>query len=321
MEQINSTPKPLAVETTALTKRYRSKAAVYHLDMKVPTGAIYGFIGRNGAGKSTTLKMLCGLAAPTGGEIRLFGRPAGDPMTARRVGCLIESAGLYPNMTARQNAIAKAKCMGLADMKYVDKVLDITGMGHTGNKKTKLFSMGMKQRLGIALALLGNPDLLILDEPINGLDPEGVREIRQLIQRLNEEGKTFVISSHILGELSKLATHYGIIKDGSLVEQINREELAHKCTDYFRIEVADTRRALPLIAEHLPGVETEVYDSRNIRLYGIKDGAALNRLLVENHIPVYASGFHHMDLEEYFLSRMDGTHHPENETNQEVKNV
>ena len=297
----------LAVETRALTKTYKSKAAVNHLNMKVPEGAVYGFIGRNGAGKSTTLKMLCGLAKPTEGEILLYDRNANDPITARRVGCLIESAGLYPNMTARQNAIAKAKCMGLSDLKAIDSVLAATGMADTGNKKVKLFSMGMKQRLGIALALLGNPDLLLLDEPINGLDPEGVREIRQLIQRLNEEGKTFIISSHILGELSKLATHYGIIKEGNLVEQISREALEEKCADYYRIEVDDSKRALPIITENLPDILAEVCDHQTLRLYGLKEGSRLNRLLIESGVQIYSSGFHHMDLEEYFLSRMNGS--------------
>lgn len=295
-----------AIETRALTKLYQNKAAVNHMDMKVPEGSIYGFIGRNGAGKSTTLKMLCGLAKPTSGDILLFGRPGSDPFTARRIGCLIESTGLYPRMTARQNAVMKARCIGLADAESIDKVLEATGLADAGSKKVKLFSMGMKQRLGIALALLGNPDLLILDEPINGLDPEGVREIRQLILRLNQEGKTFIISSHILGELSKISTHYGIIKDGNLVEQISREELEKNCMDYFRIEVDDVKRALPLISEHAPEISPEVLDAHSIRLYGLKDGAWLNRLLVENHVQIYASGFHHMDLEDYFLHRMDG---------------
>lgn len=308
MEKNMKRENTLAVETLSLTKTYKRKAAVSHLDMKVQEGAIYGFIGRNGAGKSTTLKMLCGLAKPTEGEIRLFGKSAGDPITARRVGCLIESAGLYPHMTARQNAIMKAKYMGLADPGAVDKVLEATGMDNTGTKKVKLFSMGMKQRLGIALALLGNPDLLVLDEPINGLDPEGVREIRQLIQRLNEEGKTFIISSHILGELSKLSTHYGIIKEGKLVEQLTREELEQKCADYFQIETDDVKRALPLITENMPDIQTEVCDSQTIRLYGLTEGPGLNHLLIANGVRIYSSGFHHMDLEDYFLARMDGTH-------------
>lgn len=307
MEKSIKKQHTLAVETISLTKTYKGKAAVSHLDMKVQEGAIYGFIGRNGAGKSTTLKMLCGLAKPTEGEIRLFGKSAGDPVTARRAGCLIESAGLYPHMTARQNAIMKAKCMGLTDPNAVERALEATGMNNTGNKKVKLFSMGMRQRLGIALALLGNPDLLVLDEPINGLDPEGVREIRQLIQCLNEDGKTFIISSHILGELSKLSTHYGIIKEGIMVEQLTREELEQKCADYFQIEVDDVKRALPLITENMPEVQTEVRDNTNIRLYGLKEGSGLNHLLIENGVQVYSSGFHHMDLEDYFLARMDGS--------------
>lgn len=307
-----------AVETAALTKRYKNKAAVNKVDLKVREGAIYGFIGRNGAGKSTTLKMLCGLAEPTEGDIKLFGKPVNDPAAARRIGCLIESAGLYPNMTARQNMIMKAKCMGLADEKSVERILAVTGLSETGNKKAKHFSMGMKQRLGVALALLGNPDLLILDEPINGLDPEGIREIRQLIWQLNEEGKTFIISSHILGELSRISTHYGIIKDGNLIEQVSREELERKCKDYFQIEVNDVKRALPLIMEHIPDIRPEVYDNRIIRLYDLKEGAELNRLLVENKIQVYSSGFHHMDLEEYFLNRMDGI---DNAEKGEEKNV
>lgn len=312
-----------AVETVALTKLYKGKAAVNHLNLKVREGAIYGFIGRNGAGKSTTLKMLCSLVKPAEGEIRLFGKPVQDPFVARRIGCLIESAGLYPKMTARQNMIMKARCMGLSDEKSVDLILERTGLSDTGNKPTKLFSMGMKQRLGVALALLGNPDLLILDEPINGLDPEGVREIRQLILSLNEEGKTFLISSHILGELSKISTHYGIIKDGNLVDQISRQELEKSCTDYYQIEVDDVKRSLPLIMEHIGGSQTEVQDSHTIRIYGLAEGAALNRLLVENQIQVYASGFHHMDLEEYFLARMDGSHigDSQNGKKEEEKNV
>ena len=293
-----------AIETMALTKMYRDKAAVKNVTLKVREGEIYGFIGRNGAGKSTALKMVSGLASPTEGEIRLFGKPVSDPAVRRRLGVLIEAAGLYPNMTARQNAVMKAKCMGLADERSVDTVLKVTGLADTGRKKVKHFSMGMKQRLGVALALLGNPDLLLMDEPINGLDPEGIRELRQLILELHAEGKTILISSHILGELSKIATSYGIIKDGELIEQISREELEEKCQDYFRIEVQDVQRALVMIQETFPDVQAEVSDARSIRLYGVQDGAEVNQMLIENRVSVYESGFHHMDLEEYFLERM-----------------
>lgn len=250
--------------------------------------------------------MLCGIASQTEGEIRLFGRPVSDPAARRRLGVLIEAAGLYPNMTARQNAVMKAKCMGLADEKSVDEALQVTGLSDVGKKKVKHFSMGMKQRLGVALALLGNPDLLILDEPINGLDPEGIRELRQLIMALHEEGKTILVSSHILGELSKISTNYGIIKDGELIEQITKEELEEKCQDYFLIEVQDVQRALPLLLEAFPDIQAEVLDGRSIRIYGAEDGAKMNQVLVENQVPVSASGFHHMDLEEYFLDRMEG---------------
>lgn len=297
---------PYAIETRALTKLYGGRAAVLQLALKIREGQIYGFIGRNGAGKSTTLKMISGLARPTEGEIWLFGRPVSDPAVRRRLGVLIESAGLYGNLTARQNVMMKAKCMGLTDEAGVDEVLSQTGLSDVGKKKVKHFSMGMKQRLGVALALLGNPDLLVLDEPINGLDPEGIRELRQLVLTLHEEGKTILISSHILGELSKISTNYGIIKDGQLMEQLTREELEEKCRDYFQIRVADVKRALPLIQENLPDMEPEVQDDHSIRLYGPGDGAKINQLLIENQVPVYESGFHRMDLEEYFLERMEG---------------
>ena len=293
-----------AVETKGLTKLYGGKAAVKDLNLRVGEGQIYGFIGRNGAGKSTTLKMISGLASPTQGEVSLFGKPLSDPVVRRRLGVLIEEAGLYPNMTARQNVVMKAKCMGLAEEKSIDQVLDLTGLSNTGKKQVKHFSMGMKQRLGVALALLGNPDLLILDEPINGLDPEGIKELRQLVLKLREEGKTILLSSHILGELSKIATNYGIIKDGKLMEQITRSELEEKCQDYFQVEVGDVRRALPVIQESFPQVQAEVSDARIIRIYGLSEGVELNRRLAENQVPVYGSGFHHIDLEEYFLERM-----------------
>ncbi len=295
-----------AIETRALTKIYGHKAAVKQLELKVREGEIYGFIGRNGAGKSTTLKMLCGIASPTEGEILLFGKPVSDPVVRQRLGVLIESAGLFPNLTAKQNVELKAKCMGLVDEKSIEEVLRVTGLGNVGRKKVKHFSMGMKQKLGVALALLGNPDLLILDEPINGLDPEGIREFRQLILRLHEEGKTIIISSHILGELSKISTNYGIIKEGELIEQLTKEELEGKCQDYFQIEVQDVKRALALIQELFPEVTSEVLDAGAIRIYGVEDGARINQMLIENQILVYASGFHHLDLEEYFLDRMEG---------------
>ena len=299
-----------AVKAADLTKTYDSKAAVSHLNMEVRRGDIYGFIGRNGAGKSTTLKMFCGLVRPTQGEVTLFGSPVTDETARRRIGILIEEAGLFPHQTARENMILKAQCLGLTDYHAVDELLALVHLQDAGNKKTKQFSMGMKQRLGIAMALLGNPDLLILDEPINGLDPEGIREIRHFLQKLNEEtGKTIIISSHILGELSKLATRYGIIKDGEMVQQISREELDERCRDYLLVEVDQSERAAAVISEQLPQTPFEVYNNDKLRIYGFTDSGALTTLLVRNGITVRTCALHQMDLEHYFLNLMEGGAH------------
>lgn len=295
-----------AVETKGLCKTYGNTDAVSQLNMRVKTGAVYGLIGPNGSGKSTTLKMLCGLVRPTHGEAKLFGRNVNEPMVRRRMGVLIEEAGLHHDLTARDNVRMKAECMGLPGPKNIDSVLEITGLANAGKKKVKHFSMGMKQRLGVALALLGNPDLLILDEPINGLDPEGIRELRELMNTLNEEGKTILLSSHILGELSKIASHYGIICEGRMIEQISREKLEEKCRDYFQLEVDNVDRALPVISENLRDAGVEVYDNQTLRIYGFTDSAWLIQLLVTNQVQVYSSGFHHMNLEEYFLDKMEG---------------
>lgn len=296
----------LAVETSGLCKTFGNHEAVSHLNLKVKKGAIYGLIGPNGSGKSTTLKMLCGLVRPTDGEAKLFGRPVDDPMVRRRVGVLIEDAGLHYDLTAWDNVRMKAECMGILDKNSMKSVLGIAGLQDTGKKKVKFFSMGMKQRLGVALALLGNPDLLILDEPINGLDPEGIRKLRELMAALNEEGKTILLSSHILGELSKIASHYGIISGGRMVEQVSKEKLEEKCRDYFQLEVDNVERALPIISENVKNAAVEVHDNQTLRIYGFTDSAWLIQLLVTNQVQIYASGFHHMNLEEYFLDKMEG---------------
>lgn len=296
-----------AVRTHGLTKFYGQKPAVDHIDMNVKKGEIYGFIGRNGAGKSTTLKMLCGLAHPTEGEISLFGSPVSDQTARRRVGMLIENAGLFPNCTAMENMILKAQCLGLVNMDSVDRFLKLINMADTGNKKVKQFSMGMKQRLGIAMALLGNPDLLILDEPINGLDPEGIREIRECLLKLNkEEGKTILISSHILGELSKIATQYGIIKDGQLIRQMTKEDLEEQCRDYLLVEVEHAERAAAVLAENIPNASYEVFAQGRIHIYDYLDSGKVTTLLVQNGVTVFSCGLHQIDLEQYFLELMDG---------------
>ena len=180
-------------------------------------------------------------------------------------------------------------------------------MADTGNKRVKQFSMGMKQRLGIAMALLGSPDLLILDEPINGLDPEGIREIRECLLKLNrEEGKTILISSHILGELSKIATQYGIIKDGRLIRQMTKEDLEEQCRDYLLVEVEHAERAAAVLAENIPDVSFEVFAQGRIHIYDYLDSGQVTTLLVQNGVTVYSCGLHQIDLEQYFLELMDG---------------
>ena len=294
--------KAYAVETVGLTKLYGDKAAVKDLNLKVGEGQIYGFIGRNGAGKSTTLKMLSGLAAPTSGEVRLFGKPVSESAVRRRLGVLIEAAGLYPNMTARQNGVLKAKCMGLADEKRVDEALELTGLADTGKKQVKHFSMGMKQRLGVALALLGNPDLLILDEPINGLDPIGIAEVRSFIRNLcDDRGKTILISSHILSEIALLADDIGIIDHGILLEEESFAKLEQKSSRYIQFTVSDTALAATVLERRFHETQFTIQDDRNLQLHDLNlPVAEVVAAFVKNGLAVSEAHTCEESLEDYF---------------------
>lgn len=296
------------IRTTALCKAYGSKNAVDHLDLVVPKGSIYGFIGQNGAGKSTTQKMVCGLAEPTSGDIRLFEKPVGDADARRKIGMLIENAGLYPNLSARENLTLYGLCIGLTDMeKAVPESLELVGLSETGKKKTKHFSTGMKQRLGIAMALLGKPELLVLDEPINGLDPEGIREFRRIMMHLNQElGLTIFISSHILGELSKMATHYGIIKKGRMVQQISAEELSNQCQSYLRIKVNDAKKAAEFLKQGMKIENLEIHSEDELHLHGITDSGVVTQILYSKGCVIREVFLYQQDLEEYFLDYMGG---------------
>lgn len=216
------------LRTNHITKQYGHRPVVSDLSMTIHKGDIYGFIGKNGAGKTTLIRMITGLARPGDGNILLFGKP--DLLEGRaRIGTVIESPAFYPGMTARENLIAQCRLQG-EDIRQVDDILTMTGLDDTGKKKARNFSLGMRQRLAIGIALVGQPELLILDEPTNGLDPEGIREVRELILKLNREREiTVLISSHILGELSKFATRYGIIHQGKLIEEFTEEELWERC--------------------------------------------------------------------------------------------
>lgn len=225
------------LKTNHLTKRYGHRAVVENLSMTIHQGDIYGFIGKNGAGKTTLIRMVTGLAAPSDGSIQLFG--SGSLLEGRsRIGTVIEAPAFYPGMTARENIIAFSRLQGLRDFSHVEELLELVGLDHTGKKKCRNFSLGMKQRLAIAIALIGDPELLILDEPTNGLDPEGMKEVRDLILKLNQErGITVLVSSHILGELSKFATRYGIIHHGKLIEEFTEEDLWRRCAGTGRQDI------------------------------------------------------------------------------------
>ena len=296
-----------AITAINLSKSFKGKYAVHDLNMHVPEGSIYGFIGENGAGKSTTQKMICGLLLPTKGEITLFGKPAGDADIRSHMGVLIENPGVYMGWTARENLLMQAMNIGVENpKKTVDEALEIVGLGDTGKKKVREFSLGMKQRLGIAAAFLGNPNILVLDEPINGLDPEGIREIRQTLLRLNQENHlTILISSHILGELSKIATHYGIIKNGSMAKEISAEDLSRECRDYMRIKVPNPEKVLSYLEQHIQMDISEIVDDE-IHLLNAKDGAAVNQCMFRNGDIASEISFHQLDLEEYFMNLMGG---------------
>ena len=299
------------IETMGLSKRYRDKWAVDHLDLRVEQGDIYGFIGRNGAGKSTALKLLCGLARPTQGDALIFGKPIRDPVAHRRVGALIEQPGLYPDLSGRENLRLYAALLGLdSPERQVEEILETVGLAPREKKPVRHYSMGMKQRLGVGMTLLGGPDLLLLDEPINGLDPEGIREMRELLLRLNRErGLTILVSSHILGELSKIATRYGIIQQGRMVEQITAGELAQKCTDYLHLRAEQPQKAAALLERALHLTRWEMRPEGEIRIYEAADPRAVGQILTQAGIAVEEMGLHRQDLEGYFLERMGGSDH------------
>ena len=299
------------IQTMDLSKRYKDRWTVKHLDLRVDQGDIYGFIGQNGAGKSTTLKLLCGLARPTQGEALIFGKPVRDSVARRRVGALIEQPGLYPDLSGRENLRLYAMLLGLdSPERQVEEILKTVGLAPGEKKPVRHYSMGMKQRLGVALALMGGPDLLLLDEPINGLDPEGIREMRELLLRLNRErGLTILVSSHILGELSKIATRYGIIQQGRMVEQITAGELAQKCTDYLHLQADQPEKAAALLERELRLSRWEMRPEGELRIYEAVDTKAVGQILTQAGIAVEEMGLHRQDLESYFLERMGGADH------------
>ena len=303
------------VKTSGLGKKYGVQYAVQNLNVEILSGQIYGLIGQNGAGKTTLIRMLTGLIAPTEGQIELFGESGerGLREARRRIGSIVETPALYPGMTARQNLEAQARLLGLVKGVTIDDALELAGIADTGNKKARDFSLGMRQRLALAQAMLASPEFLLLDEPVNGLDPKGIIENRELIKKLvKERGMTVMISSHILGELSLMASAYGIIDHGRLVKQISAEELKAECRQCIRIATAETQKAAAFLKErfHVKDMETSTANSgagTEIRIFERFESAAeMNMALCKADIPVSSFTLERQDLEGYFVKLTGG---------------
>ncbi len=292
------------LKTNDLCKFYRRFHALDGVTMHVPKGAIYGFVGRNGAGKTTLIRLICGLQEPTSGDFTLYGVKNSDKAIARsrrRMGAVVETPAFYGDMTAKENLKMQYAMLGLPTYDGIDELLSLVQLSDAGRKKAVNFSLGMKQRLGIALALCGNPDFLVLDEPINGLDPQGIIEMRELILRLNRERNiTVLISSHILEELAKLATHYGFIDHGSIVQEISAEELESKCRKYLHVKVTSTA-ILAQVMDGL-GAEYEILSEAEANLYGSFPISQLSSALSAAHCELLSVTEHEESLENYFIN-------------------
>ena len=302
--------KKVVLKTYNITKKYGEQLAVDNVNMTIKKGDIYGFIGQNGAGKTTLIRLITGLIHKSGGEIELLGANEENELNKARtmVGSLIESPSFYTNMTARENLEVSRLVRNIPGNKCIDEVLELVGLKDVEKKKVKNFSLGMRQRLGIANALMGNPKLLILDEPINGLDPMGIVEIRELLKKINKEkDMTILISSHILSELSELATTYGIISNGKLIEEITAKQLSEKCRQYIDLKVDDTARAVILLERELGVSDYEVLEDSNIKVFSNLDNVGeVNSLLSRSGIIVESISVKGENLEEYFMNKVGG---------------
>lgn len=297
MENVN------AIEIRDLTKSFKGMYALNGLNMTVPIGSIYGFIGENGSGKSTTEKLICGLLVPDKGEIKLFGKNYDDPGIRVRVGALIENAGCFPNSTVWANLMMQALNLNIKNPEEeINRVLEIVKMGHEKNTKFKSCSLGMKQRIGIAMALLGNPALLILDEPINGLDVDGMKDMREILVDITKTYKTTVlISSHILGELEKIATHYGIIKQGKMIQEISAKDMESRCRIFTSIKTKDMVGAINSLKKKYSNVKLE---NNYIRVYDIDDTEEIVDYLFKNGFVINEIKKNKIGLEEYYIELM-----------------
>lgn len=299
------------LKTNSLCKNYGHFKALNGLSMNVPKGSIYGLIGKNGAGKTTLIRLICGLQEPTSGDYVLYGKKHIDKditKSRRRMGAIIETPSIYVDLTAYENLNEQYKVLGIPSDDGISEILKLVGLENTGNKKAKNFSLGMRQRLGIAVALAGSPDFLVLDEPVNGLDPQGIIEIRELILKLNQEhGITVLISSHILDELSKLATYYGFIDNGKMIKQISSIELESKCRKCTHLKVSSTKTlayvldTMNIEYKILSNTEADIFEKVNI--------SKLTTELSKKDCEVISIHEHDESLESYFVSLVGGARH------------
>jgi len=298
------------LRTKNIYKKYGKSLALDNINIEIKKGEIYGFIGQNGAGKTTLLRVVTGLTIPTKGTVELFGQSSekGLVKSIKRVGAVVESPALFPNMSAYENLELHRLQKGIPDKKCIDRTLKLVGLENTGRKKVVNFSLGMKQRLGIAIALLSDPEFLILDEPTNGLDPMGIVELRQLIKRLNREREmTVLISSHILSELHQLATRYGIIHKGRLLEEISASELNQKCRQYLRIKVDNPSKGATVLEAELNSTDFEIMPDGIIKLYShLNDIQRVSLALTKNNLIIEHFSQAGDDLESYFAKLVGG---------------
>lgn len=296
------------LRTNALGKNYKHFKALNGLSMNIPKGAIYGFIGKNGAGKTTLIRLICGLQEPTSGGYTLYGRENTDKdiiKSRRRMGSVVETPSIYLDMTAEDNLKQQYLTLGLPSFDEVTEILQLVGLGNTGNKKAKHFSLGMRQRLGIAIALAGDPDFLVLDEPVNGLDPQGIIDIRELILKLNRERQiTVLVSSHILGELSKLATHYGFIDNGRIVKEIRAEDLEASCKKCVRMEVSNTK-ALACVLDKMQ-IDYKIITEETADVYAKVNISRMAAALAKENCELISVQERDESLESYYISLVGG---------------
>ncbi len=299
------------LETNAVTKRYRSFTALNGLTMRIPKGSVYGFVGRNGAGKTTLIRIICGLQEPTDGSYTLYGVKNTESAvlrSRRRMGAVVESPAIYLGMTAKENIRQQYNVLGIPLDEGAEELLRLVGLDKTGSKTARNFSLGMRQRLGIAVALAGNPDFMVLDEPTNGLDPHGIIEMRELILKLNrEQGITVLISSHILDELSRLATHYGFIDGGRMVREMSAEELEACCRKCIRMEVSDTK-TLARVLDSM-NAEYRISDEHHADVYAEIPVTSLVSALAKENCTVKNIKEHDESLESFYMNLVGGERH------------